>query len=87
MIHIKYVNDSLGIGLVIWREVYDITCAFPELLHTEIYEGNLVFRKKRKYTTHQLHEAEKRIDEATNYFISAAIAFLIIHHLFFNHLW
>ncbi len=47
MIHIKHVNYSLGIGLVNYREAYDITCAFPELLHAEIYKGNLVFRKKR----------------------------------------
>ncbi len=46
IVHIKYLNPLLNIGLVNWREVRDISSGFPEKLYTELYKGNLVFRKK-----------------------------------------
>jgi hypothetical protein len=46
VIHIKYVNSLLNIGLVNWRDAWDISGIFPKKLQTEFYKGNLVFRKK-----------------------------------------
>ena len=46
---IKYVNLQLNIGLANWNEAWDLSGKFPEKLFTEVYTGNLVFRKRGSF--------------------------------------
>lgn len=48
----NYFNPVLKIALVNWRQAWDISGTNPEQLLTEIYKGNLVFRKKG--STHRI---------------------------------
>jgi hypothetical protein len=52
MLHIKYFNPLLNIGLVSYREAWDLSGQYPEKYFTEVYRGKLVFR---------MHGSTKRI--------------------------
>ena len=43
-IRTKYINPSLNIGLVNWRELWDLSNEYPEKFLAEVYKGKLVFR-------------------------------------------
>lgn len=44
-IQLKYINNTLQIGVVSWREVYLLSPTIT-LLYVEAYKGRLVYRKK-----------------------------------------
>ena len=46
MKYTKLFNEKMNIGLVSWREAWLFEGEFPERLFTEVYKGNLVFRKR-----------------------------------------
>jgi hypothetical protein len=44
IICIQYINVTLQIGLVNWRQAWLLSTNPPQKLYTEVYKGKLVFR-------------------------------------------